>query len=159
MTAMAAKKSGDALVDCAAMWEPFGGAPSEEVFVNLGVDMNEYKRRLFTRLTNPDRAGLIDPALRSRLIDYSVHATGITQRPHRQVTCSVGHLHSSAPDRESRLLPSVECRSPCRRERGPCGLASLNAEIAQDTKEGHVQRGANMAIALASRHLDAAETA
>lgn len=83
MTAMATKKSGDPLVDFAAMWEPFGGAPFEEVFVKFGVDMDEYKRRLFRRLTNPDRAGLIDAALRSRFIDYSVHATGMTQRPHR----------------------------------------------------------------------------
>ncbi|MGF0313783.1 hypothetical protein [Rhodococcus sp. IEGM1428] len=80
---MATNKSGDALVDFAAMWEPFGGAPTDEVFVKFGVDMDEYKRRLFTRLTNPDRAGLIDPALRNRLIDYSEHATGTTQRPHR----------------------------------------------------------------------------
>ncbi|MGC0367148.1 hypothetical protein ABH922_005200 [Rhodococcus sp. 27YEA15] len=70
-------------MDFAAMWGPFDGAPFDEVFVEFGVDMNEYKRRLFARLTDPDRAGLIDPALRSRLIDYSVHPTGTTQRPHR----------------------------------------------------------------------------
>ncbi|OZC83984.1 hypothetical protein CH254_24185 [Rhodococcus sp. 06-412-2C] len=75
---MGENKSGDALVDLAAMWEP-----SDEVFVKFGVDMDEYKRRLFTRLTDPDSAGLIDPALRSRLIDYSTHATGTAQRPHR----------------------------------------------------------------------------
>lgn len=80
---MAIEKSGDALVDFAVMWEPFGGAPSEEVFVEFGVNIGEYKRRLFTRLSNPDRAGLIDPALRTRLIDYCVHASGPMQHPRR----------------------------------------------------------------------------
>lgn len=72
MTAVATQKSGDALVDFAVTWEPFGGAPSAEVFVEFGLDMAEYKRRLFARLSKPDRAGAIDPELRGRLTAYSL---------------------------------------------------------------------------------------
>ncbi|AJW40264.1 hypothetical protein NY08_2236 [Rhodococcus sp. B7740] len=80
---MALRKSGDALVDFAVMWEPFGGAPPEDVFVEFGLPVAEYKRRLFVRLTDPDRARMLDPALRKRLIDYSERTTGPTQRPRR----------------------------------------------------------------------------
>jgi hypothetical protein len=69
---MATQNPGDALVDFAVKWEPFGGAPTEEVFVAFGLDMREYKRRLFVRLSKPDRAGSIDPTLRGRLIAYSL---------------------------------------------------------------------------------------
>jgi hypothetical protein len=77
---MAVEKSGDAMVDFAVMWEPFGGAPPEDVFVKFGVPLAEYKRRLLTRLSSADRAELMDPALRARLIEYCVHATGTTRQ-------------------------------------------------------------------------------
>lgn len=80
---MVTNKSGDALVDFATMWEPFGGAPPEDVFIEFGVYINEYKRRLFARLSTPDLVALIDPALRIRLVDYCVHANDPTQHPHR----------------------------------------------------------------------------
>jgi hypothetical protein len=72
---MDTQNPGDALVDFAVMWEPFGGATAEEVFVEFGLDMSEYKRRLFIRLSKPDRAGSTDPTLRGRLIAYSLGTT------------------------------------------------------------------------------------
>jgi len=61
----------DPLVAFAVQWEPFGGASAEDVFTEFGIDMNEYRRRLFVMLSRSDRGGVRAP-LRGRLIAYSI---------------------------------------------------------------------------------------
>ena len=57
----------DALVAFAVQWEPFGGASPADVFVEFGIDIDEYRRRLFSRLCRPDRA-LVPLDVHGRLI-------------------------------------------------------------------------------------------
>ncbi|MFC8181594.1 hypothetical protein ACFULT_22175 [Rhodococcus sp. NPDC057297] len=61
----------DPLIEFAVKWEPYGGASASEVFVEFGIGMVEYRRRLFQILSKPDRGGL-NPELASRLLAYSV---------------------------------------------------------------------------------------
>lgn len=61
----------DPLVAFAVTWEPYGGASAEDVFVEFGIDMNEYRHRLFVILSRGDRGGVRAP-LRDRLIAYSI---------------------------------------------------------------------------------------
>jgi hypothetical protein len=61
----------DPLVAFAVKWEPYGGASAEDVFVEFGIDMSEYRRRLFVMLSRSDRGGVRAP-LRNRLIAYSI---------------------------------------------------------------------------------------
>lgn len=43
---MASKQLCDPLVAFAVLWEPFGGASASDVFVEFGLGMGEYRRRL-----------------------------------------------------------------------------------------------------------------
>jgi hypothetical protein len=61
----------DPLVAFAVKWEPYGGASADDVLVEFGLDMSEYRLRLFRKLSRPDRAGVSAP-LRDRLIAYSL---------------------------------------------------------------------------------------
>ncbi|MCX6489414.1 MAG: hypothetical protein NTX68_00300 [Rhodococcus sp.] len=61
----------DPLMAFAVTWEPYGGASTEDVFVEFGIDMSEYRRRLFVMLCRSDRGGVRAP-LRDRLIAYSI---------------------------------------------------------------------------------------
>lgn len=61
----------DPLVAFAVKWDPYGGANAEDVLVEFGLDMSEYRRRLFQKLSHPDRARVSAP-LRNRLISYSL---------------------------------------------------------------------------------------
>ncbi len=61
----------DPLVAFAVTWEPYGGASAEDVLVEFGIDMSEYRRRLFVMLSRADRGGVRAP-LRDRLIAYSI---------------------------------------------------------------------------------------
>lgn len=67
---MASKQLCDPLVAFAVLWEPFGGASASDVFVEFGLGVGEYRRRLRERLDAHDR-DCLDPALRDRLVEYS----------------------------------------------------------------------------------------
>ncbi|WP_032396344.1 hypothetical protein [Rhodococcoides fascians] len=60
----------DRLTAFAMAWEPYGGASAADVFVEFGLHMAEYRRRLAEQLRSP-RAEQLEPALRERLLNYS----------------------------------------------------------------------------------------
>ncbi|NIL86984.1 hypothetical protein RhoFasGS6_04398 [Rhodococcus fascians] len=63
----------DPLVAFAVKWEPYGGASADDVLVEFGLDMSEYRLRLFQKISRADRAGVSAP-LRSRLVSYALVA-------------------------------------------------------------------------------------
>jgi hypothetical protein len=60
----------DPLMAFAVAWEPYGGASAADVFVEFGLHMVEYRRRLAEQLRSPSTEHL-EPALRERLLNYS----------------------------------------------------------------------------------------
>lgn len=69
----------DPLLTFAVAWEPYGGASAADVFVEFGLHMAEYRRRLAEQLTSPSTEQL-EPALRERLLAYSTRPPRRTRR-------------------------------------------------------------------------------
>ncbi|MCZ4522273.1 hypothetical protein O4220_27445 [Rhodococcus ruber] len=67
---MVSEQSSDPLVAFAVVWEPFGGASASDVFVEFGLGMGEYRRRLREQL-NGSAGDCVEPAVRHRLVEYS----------------------------------------------------------------------------------------
>ncbi|BAH55324.1 hypothetical protein [Rhodococcus opacus] len=58
------------LLDFAAKWEPYGGAPTVDIFVTFGLTADLYRSRLARALTSTAANGL-EPDQRQRLLDYT----------------------------------------------------------------------------------------
>ncbi|OZC84014.1 hypothetical protein CH254_24365 [Rhodococcus sp. 06-412-2C] len=71
--------SEDPLLTFTVAWEPYGGASAADVFVEFGLHMAEYRRRLVEQLTSPS-AEQLEPALRERLLAYSTRPPAHTSR-------------------------------------------------------------------------------
>ncbi|KQU31468.1 MULTISPECIES: hypothetical protein [Nocardiaceae] len=81
---MSANESEALLMDFALKWEPYGGAPDSEIFIEFGLGAGDFKRRLFVLLSKPDHVAPIDPERRGRLVDYCLRATERTPRSGEQ---------------------------------------------------------------------------
>lgn len=76
---MTTRDSVDPLLAFAVAWEPYGGPSAADVFVQFGLHMVEYRRRIAEQLRDPSTEHL-EPALRERLLSYSTRLPMRTRR-------------------------------------------------------------------------------
>lgn len=60
------------LLAFATKWEPYGGAPTVDIFVTFGLTDDQYRSRLAQALTSTSVNG-IEPDQRQLLLDYAHH--------------------------------------------------------------------------------------